>query len=248
MKIVAIGGGEIGRPGKDIETESIDKEIIRLANKKHPKVLFIPTASGDSESYYEVVKNYFGSRLGCKTEALYLLKDKPTKEEIRQKIFGSDIVYVGGGNTLRMLKLWRKYNLDAVLEEAANRGVILSGVSAGAICWFRYGNSDSLKFSDNRNPLIRVRGLDLIPIMACPHYDVEKDRRASLMQEIKNRGGASIALENCTAIEIIGDKYRIITSKKDANAYLVYKKDGKVVEEKINKDGKYRHLEELLVR
>jgi dipeptidase E len=63
MKIVAIGGGEIGRPGYKIETEAIDKEIIRLTGKKHPKVLFLPTASGDSKSYYSVVQDYYGKRL-----------------------------------------------------------------------------------------------------------------------------------------------------------------------------------------
>lgn len=108
MKIIAIGGGEIGRPGYPIETEEIDREIIRLSGKKHPKVLFIPTASGDSPLYYETFKKYYGEKLGCKTDVLYLLKTKPSLEEIREKILNSDIVYVGGGNTLRMLKRWRK--------------------------------------------------------------------------------------------------------------------------------------------
>jgi dipeptidase E len=95
-KIVAIGGGEIGRPGYRMETISIDKEIIKLSGKKNPKLLFIPTASSDSESYYEVIKKYFGKKLGCKNDVLYLLKNKISKEEIREKIFGTDIVYVGG--------------------------------------------------------------------------------------------------------------------------------------------------------
>jgi len=67
MKIVAIGGGEIGRPGFPVETTKIDKEIIALTGKKNPRLLFIPTASSDSESYYEVVKKHFGKRLGCST-------------------------------------------------------------------------------------------------------------------------------------------------------------------------------------
>lgn len=246
MKILAVGGGEIGRPGTKIETESIDREIIRLTGKAHPRLLFIPTASEDSESYYQVVENYYGKRLGCKTEVLYLIKEKPTKKEIEQKVLGSDIVYVGGGNTLRMLKLWRRYGLDNVLKKALNRGIVLSGVSAGAICWFRYGNSDSLKFSDKRNPLIKLHGLNFIPVMACPHYDSEKSRRPSLIKMIKEKGGISIALENCSALEVLGDKYRIITSLKKANVYKIYRKEGKVIEEKIPNDGKYRPLEELL--
>ena len=84
-KIVAIGGGEIGRPGFPIETTEIDKEIIKLTSKKNPKVLFIPTASSDSESYYKIVKKYFGDKLGCKTDVLYLIKEKITKKEIKRK-------------------------------------------------------------------------------------------------------------------------------------------------------------------
>lgn len=248
MKIVAIGGGEIGRPGTKIETELIDKEIIHLTGKKHPKLLFLPTASGDSESYYDVVKNYFGARLGCKTDVLYLLKEDYTKKEIEQRVFGTDIVYVGGGNTLLMLKQWRKCGLDIILENAANKGIILSGVSAGAICWFRYGNSDSLKFSDKRNPLIKIHGLDFVPLMACPHYDGEKNRRPFLRKVIQVKGGISIALENCSALEIIEDKYRVLTSSRNANVYRVYRSEGKVIEEKLPKDGKYRLLEELLSR
>ncbi len=96
MKIVAIGGGEIGRPGTKIETKAIDREIIHLTGKKSPKLLFLPTASGDSEGYYEIVRNYFGKKLGCRVDVLYLIKEKLSKEQIERKILGSDIVYVGG--------------------------------------------------------------------------------------------------------------------------------------------------------
>ena len=74
-KIVAIGGGKIGQPGYPVETTKIDKEIIRLTGKKNPRLLFIPTASSDSESYFKVVKKHFGKRLGCKTDVLYLRAD-----------------------------------------------------------------------------------------------------------------------------------------------------------------------------
>ena len=245
MKIVAIGGGEIGKPGTKVETLSIDKEIIRLTGKAHPRLLFIPTASGDSEGYCSVVQNYFGKRLGCDVRVLSLLKQTPSKSEIRECVFGSDIIYVGGGNTLQMLKVWRRNGLDDILEEALDKGVVLSGVSAGAICWFKYGNSDSLKFSDARNPLIKLQGLGFIPLMACPHYDAEKSRRPSLRRMIKERGGMSIALENCTAFEVADDKYRILTSSRKARAYRVYKLKGKIVEEELPLDGRYRLIAEL---
>ena len=87
--IVAIGGGEIRTRG----TAPIDREIIRLSNKKNPKLLFLPTASSDSERYWKHVREYFGDFLKCKTDVLFLIKECPSKEEIRKKILSADIVY-----------------------------------------------------------------------------------------------------------------------------------------------------------
>ena len=92
MRIISIGGGEIGRLGTVVETGSIDKEIIRLSGKKSPHVLFIPTASIDNENYYIVFKDHFGRNLNCKTEVLYLLKEHPTKKEIEYKILNVPLV------------------------------------------------------------------------------------------------------------------------------------------------------------
>jgi len=147
-KIIALGGGEMGRPGTKKETISIDREIIRLTGKKHPKLLFLPTASGDALSYVEVVKKYFGDFLGCRVSSLLLLKERLPHTAIRTKILGSDIVYVGGGNTLRMMRIWRKQGVDKILQLAYKKGIVLAGLSAGAICWFRYGNSDARKFKN----------------------------------------------------------------------------------------------------
>ena len=173
-KIIAIGGGEIGRPGFSTETTLIDKEIIRLTEKRHPTLLFIPTASGDSRPYYEVVKNHFEKKLGCKTEVLYLIKEKPSQRQIKEKILSADIIYVGGGNTFRMMKIWKRRGVDKILKQAYEKGIVLSGLSAGAICWFRYGNSDSRKAKNPKADLIKVSGLDFIPGLLCPHYHSEK--------------------------------------------------------------------------
>jgi dipeptidase E len=250
MKIVAIGAGTGWGSKLKIwhYLGPIDREIIRLTGKIHPKVLFIPTANEDNEHYYECFKNLYNKRLGCKTDALYLIREKPTKKEIAAKILGSDIIYVGGGNDLRMLKIWRKYGVDNILWKAQKRGIVLSGVSAGAVCWFKYGNSDALKFSNEKNPLIKLRGLNFVPLMICPHYDSEKDRKPSLRKMIKERGGVFLALENCTALEVIDKRYRVLSSSKDANIYRVYKKNGVIVEEEIPKTKEYRKLEELSKR
>lgn len=248
MKIVAIGGGEIGRPGFPIETTEIDKEIIRLSEKKNPRLLFLPTASSDSESYAHIVQEHFGDRLGCKIEDLYLLNRKITQKEMEEKVFSSDIVYVGGGNTLKMMNVWRKVGLDKILYEAGSRGIILSGVSAGAICWFRHGSSNSQRFTNPNADLIRVRGLNFVHALFCPHYDIEFDRKADLKDLMKKTAGVAIAIENCCAIEIVDDQYRVIDSKPSANAYKVYWKHGEYVEEAIKKSSEFASLSELIVK
>lgn len=245
-KIIAIGGGEIGRPGFPVETTEIDKEIINLTGKKNPKLLFIPTASSDSESYYETVKKHFGDTLGCETDVLYLIKNNLTKEEIEKKVFSSDIIYVGGGNTLKMMKVWKKYGLDMILKEAYERGIVLSGLSAGSICWFKWGNSDSRKSVNPDAGMIKVSGLNLIKALHCPHYDFEEHRKPELKKMMSKTSGVSIAIDNCCAIQIIDDKYKVICSKETANAYKVYWKANKFYEEIIPKEQEFKPLKELL--
>ena len=136
--------------------------------------------------------------------------------------------------------------MDKILEEAGGKGIILSGLSAGAICWFEFGNSDSLILGSKKSKdLIKVRGIGFLSSMACPHYDVEKARRPSLFRMIKKYGGLSIALENCSALEVVDDHYRIIVSSKNAHAYKVYRHSGKVIEQELPKDKKFRPIEEL---
>ena len=120
--IVAIGGGEIRTKG----TAAIDREIIRLSNKKNPKLLFIPTASSDSEEYWEHIQEYFGGFLKCKTDVLFLIKEHPSRAQIRKKIESADIIYVGGGNTLMMMRLWRRLGVDKLLYRRPN----------GRVAWF----------------------------------------------------------------------------------------------------------------
>ncbi|MEN6385285.1 MAG: peptidase E [Phycisphaerales bacterium] len=233
-KIVAIGGGEIGGRGLHVETTKIDKEIILLSGKKHPKLLFIPTASYDSKTYYENVQKHFGKRLGCKTDVLYLKNEKLSKREIEGKILSSDIIYVGGGDTETMMKVWRKTGTDKILKKAYKRGIVLSGLSAGAICWFKYGNSDSRMIRNPNADMIKVRGLGLVNALFCPHYRSEKNRKADLKKMMKKQAGIAIAVDNCCAIEILEKQYRIIRSKGSAKAYKVYWKADRFCSQVIN--------------
>jgi dipeptidase E len=244
--IVAIGGGEIRTRG----TAAIDREIIRLTNKKNPQLLFIPTASSDSERYWKHVQDYFGKFLKCKTDVLFLIKECPSRAQIRNKILSADIIYVGGGNTLMMMRLWRRLGVDKLLVQAYENGTVLSGISAGSICWFDSGHSDSMSFYNPRKwQYINVKGLGLINGINCPHYNgmtCGVPRRKHFRDMIRKTGGVGIAIENNCAIEFIeGRFYRIVRSKSYSRAYRVYKSGGDVVAEQIRQQKQLALVESL---
>lgn len=243
-RIVAIGGGEIEVTGQLSETFAIDKEIVRLASKDVPKLLFIPTASGDAKGYCEKVLRYFGDSLGCSVDFL-LLSEVLDQESIKKKVFSADIIYVGGGNTLKMMRIWSEFGLDQILNEAEKRGKVLSGLSAGAICWFKYGHSDSNKLENSESPYIRVEGLNWLPFLLCPHYDAELERKPDLREMMKEVDEVAIALDNSCAIEIIDSNYRILTSRQGAVARKIFWLNDEYYEEVIQQDTRYRPITEL---
>lgn len=144
-KIVAIGGGENGHENRPYETEKIDKEIVRISNKNNPKLLFIGFAGKEYEkSYYDVIKRNFES-IGC-TTTLFKYEDVKNKELAKKLIEESDIIYIGGGNTINLVKIIKKYEIDKLLYNAYENGTVMAGISAGAICMCRFGISDSRKY------------------------------------------------------------------------------------------------------
>ena len=241
-KIVAIGGGEL----KDLDTLLIDKEIVKLTGKKHPKALFIPTGSGDAEGYWQTFQKVYGKKLGCRTDVLYLIRENPSKREIGEKIFSSDLIYVGGGNTLRLLKKWREKGLDKMLKKAYEKDIVLSGLSAGAICWFNYGTSDSFKYKRHPKKLSKLKCLGLIHSVLSPHHIREPHRKKELIRVMKRTSGVGIALDDNCAIEIIDGEYRMVCSRKNAGANRCYYKGGKLHYEPIEVKKEFELVAELI--
>ena len=130
----------------------------------------------------------------------------------------ADIIYVGGGNTKSMLAVWKEWKLDRLLKKAYNRGVVLSGVSAGAICWFETGVTDS--WASNLN-LIDCMGI--LKGSCCPHYNSEKDRRPREHKFITDKKLPSVySIEDGAAIHFKDDKpYKNISFMKDAKVFVV---------------------------
>lgn len=246
--IIPIGGGEINRG----DTLAIDKEIIKLSGKKHPKLLFIPTASTDSQKYIRAVHKYFGAKLGCKVDELLLIAQRPSLKEIKRKILDADIIYVGGGNTLKMMKLWRRLGVDKILKQALKKGIILTGISAGSICWFDSGHSDSMSFYNPKKwKYINVKALGFLKGVHCPHYNgrtLGVPRKKHFQDMMRKVGGMGIAIDNNCAIIFQDDKYRVITSKPKAKAYKVFKRKGKVISEDIPQNLKPEPIDNLYKR
>lgn len=241
--IVAIGGGSM----VERESEKIDLEIFKLSNKKKPKALFIPTASSEDETYRKNFRIVYGERMGCEVKELLILKDPPSKQNIQILLNWADIIYVGGGNTLKMMRRWRVLGIDKMLISIFNKtDKILCGSSAGALCWFQYGHSDSMAYYHPKKwDYIRVKSLGIIPVLLCPHY-LKENRDMSYKAMIKKIGGIGLALDNAAAIHIYKNKYRIITSNKNAKAYKLIKKNGQVVETEIEQSKTFKELIPLL--
>lgn len=183
--------------------------------------------------------------MGCDVDDL-LLHDNPIAyEEIEKKIRNADLIYVGGGNTLHMLEVWRERGVDKLLIEAHNQGTVLSGISAGAICWFEYGHSDSLRTGEEREfDFIRIEALGILKGIHCPHFN-EELRSQDFPRMIKGTNLVGIALEDHSAMIFEDQSYRVMTTRKDAHAYRIMNRDGDLLQEKLDHTNLVRPLEEL---
>lgn len=211
-QIIAMGGG-----GFLMEPENplLDRYILAQSPKKEPEICFVPTASGDSDQAIGKFYDFF-EKQSCVPSHLSLFK--PPARDLEAFVLAKDIIYVGGGNTKNLLALWREWGLDVILRKAWEQGVILSGISAGSLCWFEDGVTDS--YGDKLEP---IQALGFLTGSNCPHYDGEADRRPSYQQLVANGAVQSgVAADDGVALHYIGQKLsRAISSRPGAKAYRV---------------------------
>jgi len=256
-KIVAIGGGENGRiNSKGIktpyETKEIDQEIVKLSNKVNPNFLFlahsqIPFGTTAEENYYNIIKNIY-ENLGCTVRWLKISDLKEDINKAKKDVEWADIIYEGGGATELMINLWKETGFDIILKKAYESGKVMCGISAGAICWFNSGFTDDPRLKDVE--INRIYALNLVDAYLTPHCqkDGKMDRVRNNLKHIDKVG---ISLSNCTAIEIIDDKYRLIKTKPieeefEPYAYKTYWDNGKMYEEIINSTKELKPIKDLL--
>jgi dipeptidase E len=225
-QIIALGGG-----GFSMEPENplLDLYILAQSPETNPKVCFIPTASGDSEGYISRFYTAFETHV-CRPSHLSLFR--PPTRDLESYILEKDIIYVGGGNTKSLLALWKEWGLDSILRKAWDQGTVLAGVSAGSICWFEEGVTDS--FGDRLEPL---KCLGFLKGSNCPHYDGEKERRPAYQKFVGEQNiSAGIAADDSVAIHYIDQEISgIVSSRPNAKAYRL-SFDNKVVEKELDTD------------
>jgi peptidase E len=212
-RIAALGGGGFLMEPRNAR---LDRWLLALTGKRRPRVLFVPTASGDSFRYIARFHRAF-AKLDCEPSHLQLFNRDV--RDLRKFVLRQHVIYVGGGNTASMLAVWRLHGLDAILRDAYENGAVMCGVSAGANCWFESSLTDS--FGRPLRPL--HDGLALAPGSFCPHYDGERDRRAAYRRFVGSgelpagwgaEDGVAVLFEN-------GSMAGIVASRRGKSAYRV---------------------------
>ena len=223
--IVAIGGGGFGRdPGEGI----IEEYILKQTKKKNPNICFIPTATGYNEAYKV---NYYAtfSKLKCNPSHLDFFNRIP---DLKRLISNQDAIFVGGGNTKSMLAVWREWGLDKILKKGYKDGIVMSGVSAGAICWFQNGITDSWSANLKIMPCMNI-----IKGTCCPHYDEEPERRPTVKKMIMSKEVKNIfAVDGGAALHIKNENiFKSVSFREQKSSYEVILLRGKLVERSFKK-------------
>jgi dipeptidase E len=214
-RIIAIGGGEL----KNRETLAIDEYIAseakKIAGDRRANGLFLPTASHDCMPYYNTFHKVYTGLFDIKTDVALICNRDIDLDKLRVKFEKADFIYVGGGNTVYMLEQWRSTGVLDLILQAYERGVILCGLSAGAICWFEDMYSDSVVEGE----YAMYRGLGWISGKISPHYD---DRMLDFDQIVLYNKYRAWGLENNSALEFVNG----IPLKSISGGGSVYYLDG----------------------
>ena len=212
-QIVAFGGG-----GFSMEAGNglLDDYVLALTGKARPRVCFLPTASGDADHYLVRFYQHFGSCAEPSHLSLFR-RERGCRLEPRAHLLEQDLIYVGGGSVVSMLGVWNAHGIDAILREAWEQGVLLTGWSAGMICWFEHGVTDSFG-----PELAAMDCLGFLPGSACPHYDSEERRRPTYTLLVADGFPAGVAADDDVGLRYVGTELsEVVTTRAGAAAYRV---------------------------
>jgi dipeptidase E len=213
-QILALGGS--GRT--DEENTRLARYVVGLTGRERPRVLFVPTASAD---HPDGIVTFFGLYAHL-ADVSHLTFFPWPPDDLRDVVLGHDVVYVGGGNTANMLAIWRVHGFHRILREAWEAGVVLAGWSAGMICWFEAGVTDSFgpQLEGMRDGLGFLRG------SACPHYDGEDLRRPRYRELVAGGFPAGLAADDGVGLHFAGTELEeVVSVREEGRAYAV-ERDG----------------------
>ncbi|HSU17112.1 peptidase E [Longimicrobium sp.] len=223
-QIIAMGGG-----GFTMEPDNplLDQYVLAATGKRHPRVCFVPTAAGDAIGYIDRFGEAFPPDV-CEPTYLSLFSRK--FDDLAGFLCEQDLVYVGGGNTVNLLAVWRAQGMDRAVAEALAAGTIFCGVSAGALCWFERGITDS--YSPDLKPL--TNGLGFLPGAFSPHYDSDRRRPVLFPEFVRRFGAPALAAEDGVALHFRdGQLVRAVSSRPEAVAFRFTLAEGEVTTERI---------------
>jgi dipeptidase E len=207
--IVGLGGGG----DTPAQTQRLYDYVLALTGKARPRLLYVPTAIGDSD---EAVVSFY-ERFAGRGELSHLKTFPWPPAELRELILSQDAITVSGGNTANMLAIWQVHGIDVLMREAWEQGVILWGASAGMICWFEHGVTDSF------GPQLGAMDcLGFLPGSACPHYDGEVERRPRYRELVEAGLAGGVAADDGVAVHYVGTEIsEIVTCRPGTAAYRV---------------------------
>jgi peptidase E len=220
-QILAIGGAAIP---ENLDNLLLIQYFLSLTKKKKPRVCFIGAAHGDADAGR--LRFYAGfSQFDCKPTHLPLFARTP--RDLESFVLEHDAIFVGGGNTRSLLAVWFEWHLDAYLRQAFERGIVLGGASAGSICWFQQGVTDSIA-----GPLTALDCLGLLPGSNCPHYDSEPLRRPTYRKLVASGEMLEgVAADDGAALHYVDGKLlRAVASKPRAKAYRLTRTGKRAIE------------------
>jgi dipeptidase E len=203
-RIVAVGGGDVF---------ALWNRVLDLV-KPSPRVLWLGTASAENLEYTMSVYDELRDRADVRRVDFFPWPP----ENLRELVLSQDVIVVGGGNTANMLAIWRVHGFDALLREAWEQGTVLTGSSAGMICWFEAGVTDSFgpQLAGMRD------GLGFLPGSACPHYDGEAERRPVYQRLVRDGFPPGLAADDCVALRFDGTELaEVATARAGSRAYRV---------------------------
>lgn len=208
-QIVAAGGlGDDDGAGRMIEF------VLGLSGKERPRVCLVPTASSELPEY--IVRFY--SELSARAECSHVSFFPWPRDDLRDHVLSRDVIFVSGGNTANMLAIWRVHGFDQILREAWESGIVLAGSSAGMICWFEAGVTDSFgpQLDGMRD------GLGFLSGSACPHYDGEERRRPVYQELVASGFPPGLAADDAAALHFVGTElHEVVSVSEGAKAYRV---------------------------